>query len=431
MKKKVIVGVCVFIILVSGIRVYGSQEQKQVEEKRTENHVNEIPKNFDRSDETDIEAQAVGKNKGHANDVDKMEMTSDHEDLVEKAAASGDEQALKQEEPSEVEVEVEQEETIVEEPIEAEVQADREEPIVEDSIVEEPTTEEPVIEDAIVESEPTEPELVEPDPEPLAIVEPSPMMGSFSDVFIKEKINLVKTPITRNEFEAILLYMCKSNTLAYSIVYEGISFEELLTAETQAAIAKAFDSVFNKYPEYMSFTNRMTYKAKGGTDQVTLTFVLSSDTGMDEETLIRYRKAFFVESMEIVNDLKASGKIYDGQSDREKALVLFDWVVQNAEYDNNFAAESYTGYGVYANGLGVCQGYTAAYNALSKCAGLTVEGIGGTAEGIDHIWTRALFAGEDMYIDATWGDSYVNSEKVNYDYFLINGETLSASHTWE
>ena len=111
--------------------------------------------------------------------------------------------------------------------------------------------------------------------------------------------------------------------------------------------------------------------------------------------------------------------------------MLFDWVVQNTEYDNDFNAESYTGYGVYANGLGVCQGYTAAYNALCKCAGLRVEGIGGVADGIDHIWTRALFAGEDVYIDVTWGDSYVNSDASNYDYFLVDGDTLAMTHTWQ
>jgi hypothetical protein len=414
MKKKIIVGLCVFIILVSGIRVYGSQEQKGLEEIRTENQVNEALNFSDRVDETDKEGKDDSDNIGQVNDFDNRELVSDHEDIVEKAAASGDEQAIKQKE----------------EPTEPEVEPEREEPTIEEPIVEEPMAEEPVIEDALVEPEPAEPEFVEPEPVPVPIAEPSPFMESFSDIFIKEKSNIVKKPTTVKEFEAILLHMCVTDTLTYSIVYEGTKFDELLTAETQAKIAKAFDSVFNKYPEYMSFTNRMTYKAKGGTDQVTLTFILSSETGMDEATLIRYRKAFFVESMEIVNGLKASGKIYDGQSDREKALVLFDWVVQNTEYDNDFAAESYTGYGVYANGLGVCQGYTAAYNALSKCAGLRVEGVGGVADGVDHIWTRALFAGDDMYIDATWGDSYVNSDRVNYDYFLVDGDALATSHTW-
>ena len=174
----------------------------------------------------------------------------------------------------------------------------------------------------------------------------------------------------------------------------------------------------------------MTYRAKGNGDTVTLTVTLESDTGMDAETLIRNREAFFVTTSEIVGELEDLDLLYAGQSDREKALVLFDWVVQHTEYDYNFAAESYTGYGVYKNGLGVCQGYTAAYNALCKYAGLSVEGVGGLADGGDHIWTRALFAGENIFIDATWGDSYVNSEKVNYDYFLVDGATLAASHTW-
>ena len=39
MKKRIIVGVSVFMILVSGIRVYESQEQMKLKEIRTENHV--------------------------------------------------------------------------------------------------------------------------------------------------------------------------------------------------------------------------------------------------------------------------------------------------------------------------------------------------------------------------------------------------------
>jgi hypothetical protein len=409
MKKRIIVGVSVFMILVSGVRVYESKEQMKLKEIRTENHVDKTSNTFDRGDQTGKEVKNDGESNGQVNDVGNMDQPSEHEDIVEKATASGDEQTIEAGES---------------------IGPEREEPIVEETIADESASEDVPVELELVKSESVEPELVEAEPMPVPIAESSLSMKSFSEIFIKEKSNIVKTPTTVNEFEAILLHMCMTDTLTYSIVYEGISFDELLTAETQAKIAKAFDSIFNKYPEYMSFTNRMTYKAKGGSDQVTLTFVLSSETGMNEDTLITYRRAFFVESMEIVNELKASGKIYDGQSDRDKALVLFDWVVQNTEYDNNLAAESYTGYGVYANGLGVCQGYTAAYNALSKCAGLSVEGIGGVADGVDHIWTKALFAGADIYIDATWGDSYVNSEKVNYDYFLVDGPTLASSHTW-
>ncbi|BES63718.1 hypothetical protein SANA_01570 [Gottschalkiaceae bacterium SANA] len=415
--------------MVSGISVYGSREQKKVEAIRAENQINEAPNLSDRSDKIGEEGKGDSDKIGQANGVDNREVANDHEGIVEKTASSGDEQAIKQkEEPIQPEVEPEKEEATIEEPIIEE--GIIEETTIEEPIIEEVIVEEPVIEDVPVEPEPAEPEFIEPEVVPVPFAEPSPLMESFSDIFINEKSDIVKKPTTVKEFEAILLHMCVTDTLTYSIVYEGTNFDELLTAETQAKIAKAFDLVFNKYPEYMSFTNRMTYKAKGGSDQVTLTFILSSETGMDEATLIQYREAFFVESMEIVSGLKASGKIYDGQSDREKALILFDWVVQNTEYDNNFAAESYTGYGVYANGLGVCQGYTAAYNALSKCAGLRVEGVGGVADGVDHIWTRALFAGDNMYIDATWGDSYANSDQVNYDYFLVDGDVLATSHTW-
>jgi hypothetical protein len=319
------------------------------------------------------------------------------------------------------------------------------EPAVEEPVIEEPVVETPVEEPAaaapenspvdqpLVPEEPVEPEATPVELEPEAVVTEAPIQiaGSFGDLFIKEQVNLVKSPDTVEEFKDVLLYMCLTDTFTYSIEYRGIGFEELLTSETQGEIAEAFDQAFNTYPEYFSFSNRMTYKATGGDDKVTITFTLSSDTGMDAATLIRYRKEFFNESVEIVENLQAEGKLSSSQSDRDKALVLYEWVIGKAEYDYNYHPESYTGYGVYENGLGVCQGYTAAYNALCKIVGLDVEGVGGTADGVDHIWTRANFAGSNVFIDATWGDSYVNSDKVNYDYFLISGNALSATHNWQ
>jgi len=256
-------------------------------------------------------------------------------------------------------------------------------------------------------------------------------MDDFQALFLKDQIHLVKHPKTQEDFEAILLHMSARNAFTYSIAYDEMGFEEVTEKEHLEEILKAFDHVFNRYPEYMSFTNRLSYEVKGDHQGATLTLTLSSDTNMDEKSLALYRESFFKETVEIVNELQAQGLLFDKQSDRDKALVLFDWMVQNTEYDDDLHAESYTGYGVYANQLAVCQGYTAAYNALCKVAGLQVEGVGGIAKGEEHIWTRALFAGDDMYIDATWGDSYMNSDKSNYDFFMVNGKSLSVTHSWQ
>ncbi len=400
MKKKTIVLLGVIILLLSSISAYGSQEKKALEDIRSEEYANEVQNSYSHDDNLVEEVKVDVADRDKLNGRDMEDVAETHDDADEEATAVEDDQEIYVEEDPIIETE--------------------EEPVVEEPITEEPMTEEPIVEE----------ELVDPEPVPVENEATSLLMERFSEIFIKEKSNVVENPDTVEEFEAILLHMCKTNTLTYSVEYVGISFEELLTDETQEEIAEAFDSIFNKYPEYMSFTNRMTYKAKGDGNNVTVTFVFSSDTGMDEETLKTYREAFFVETFEIIGTLEDSGLLFEGQSDKEKALVLFDWVVQNTEYDNDFHAESYTGYGVYDNGLGVCQGYTAAYNALCKGAGLQVEGIGGVADGIEHIWTKALFAGDDVYIDATWGDSYVNSDQSNYDYFLVDGDALAVSHTW-
>lgn len=408
MKKRAVVLFGIYVLLVCSINIYGAYGHQALEEARTAETLSAAGNSydFDRKilEEMKTDYKAIeDSNDSNLRDVQDGVEVNVEEDTVQEIA-----QDVK---PKESSIEGEPE-------IESEVTAETE------------TADEEGAEELVAEKSIIEEETIDPEPIPMAETAVLPVMEKFNEIFIKEEIRVVESPKTKEEFEAILLNMCQTNAFTYSMEYEGVDFHELLSDEMQTRIAEAFDSIFNKYPEYMSFTNRMTYKAKGEGDKVTITFVLSSETGMDEETLITYREAFFEESEGIVSGLETRGLLYEGQTNREKALVLFDWVVQNSEYDNDFHAESYTGYGVYENGLGVCQGYTAAYNALCKIAGLWVEGVGGIADGGEHIWTRALFAGEDTYIDVTWGDSYVNSDASNYDFFFVSGDALSETHTW-
>lgn len=441
MMKKAIVALGIGILLVGCVNAYGVFDKAELKDLSPDSFMQEVESsNMNR-----------GLNEDHAQSVVLDPVTKEKEDLdvdfdrkLDNSHVIAKEviESEQNHDPSST-IETEEESESADEVVDSQEQQDAgldEDTITEsqeredtaETIVDQEVVQEPIIEkEPTVEEEVSEEVTVVSDHDQLVTVKRDVTSGSFSQIFIREKIELKTNPRTMDEFAAILLHMCETNTFSYSLNYHNISFNELLTEKTKKAIAEAFDSVFYRYPEYMSFTNSMSYKAKGGDDQVTLTLILSSDTGMNAAEITAHRQAFFEESVSIIDGLKHAGQLYEGQSDIEKAKVLFDWVVQHAEYDHQLYPESYTGYGIFENGLGVCQGYTAAYNALCKCSGLWVEGIGGFADGEEHIWTRALFAGKDMYIDATWGDSYINSDESNYDFFMVNGESLSATHSWQ
>ena len=101
-------------------------------------------------------------------------------------------------------------------------------------------------------------------------------------------------------------------------------------------------------------------------------------------------------------DAKASEivkKITDKKmSTYEKALVLHNWLIANANYDH-----SYTNYyedGVLLKGKGVCNSYSLAYGLLLSKAGIT----NAYEYGSDHIWNLVKFGNSWAHVDVTWDD---------------------------
>lgn len=64
--------------------------------------------------------------------------------------------------------------------------------------------------------------------------------------------------------------------------------------------------------------------------------------------------------------------IKPGMSDIDKAKAIHDYIIRNTKYDyenwlnNTIPPVSYTAYGVLIKGMGVCQGYTEAFNLLAQ-----------------------------------------------------------------
>ena len=155
------------------------------------------------------------------------------------------------------------------------------------------------------------------------------------------------------------------------------------------------------------------------TGSVVLTF---SSSLYGDELLEEYRNATLSAAVAVRDELWASGAVTEEMTQREKALVYFDWICKNCTFDFNSTANSmsHSGHNVFYKQQAVCDGYTAAYNLLLKLEGIPCS----TISTADHIWTVAELDGTTCHIDTTWGDD--RSGTIDYQYFgMTEAEAFS------
>ncbi|MCD7796252.1 MAG: hypothetical protein LUG95_01100 [Clostridiales bacterium] len=129
-------------------------------------------------------------------------------------------------------------------------------------------------------------------------------------------------------------------------------------------------------------------------------------------------------------------------SDYEKALLIFEYIVDTTEYDEEAANDLENNpfdsviIGSLVNSKAVCTGYAKAYQYLLAQCSLDAETIYGTAEtqGIsqEHAWTLQYLDGNYYYTDATWGDTFESRDSGSYTshaYFCITESEISKTHT--
>lgn len=134
-------------------------------------------------------------------------------------------------------------------------------------------------------------------------------------------------------------------------------------------------------------------------------------------------------------------KINPTDSEYEKSLAIFDYIISNTSYahdairDMNNHIEVSTIEGVFLNSSAVCSGYSRAYQYLLTLAGIDAMTVTGTAqtpdgEG-DHAWIVQVIDDEIYFTDPTWGDCYENTtdnDFVSHIYFLINSNAIEKTH---
>lgn len=122
--------------------------------------------------------------------------------------------------------------------------------------------------------------------------------------------------------------------------------------------------------------------------------------------------------------------IPQGASDYDKALGVFTYIIQHADYqvvDNNSIVN------IMVGGAGLCGCYAKTTQYLLGLLGVDTAYITGQAQGESHAWNLAWLDGTPCWIDTTWGDPVFtggdDSQGPAYEYFGLTTDDLLRTHT--
>ena len=85
-------------------------------------------------------------------------------------------------------------------------------------------------------------------------------------------------------------------------------------------------------------------------------------------------------------------------SDFSRAVWLHDWLIEHADYDNDYSR--YAAEGVILYGSGVCDSYRHAYADLLERVGISASGV----VSAHHAWNLVKLGGDWYNVDCTWDD---------------------------
>ncbi len=238
-------------------------------------------------------------------------------------------------------------------------------------------------------------------------------------------------PMRQEEYENILLNMMENNLETYEIAYNSQMYDCIESGQLQEIIKAAYTEVFARYIEQFGSIEGLGLNINGNGTSGIIELKLQPINGYSLKLI---KGEFLKGCSSIVNELINEGKLTSSMTDKEKAKVLYEWVVSNIATDAEAAEISRSGYGAITNKKAVCQGYTAVYNTLCKLVGIEARGVVGTAgtTPIDHSWTLALLDGEKVYVDITYAALLSEKKGVcDFRYFMASEEFLSNDHYWD
>ena len=127
-------------------------------------------------------------------------------------------------------------------------------------------------------------------------------------------------------------------------------------------------------------------------------------------------------------------KVENGNSEAEKVVYLHNMLAENVVYakklsDETYESTAYTAYGALVNGSAVCDGYTYAFDLISKYVGLDAMRVSNQEN--THAWNAVKIGGEWYFVDVMCDDPYIAGEDregiFRYERLLRTESELRAS----
>lgn len=205
------------------------------------------------------------------------------------------------------------------------------------------------------------------------------------------------------QIDADVRYMLSRGERNLTLRYPASS----LTRPVVSQLMEAFLQTVRQYVEQTYNQVQCAYSLQSGKVNFAFSSSLYSENEID-----RYREATIEYAIQVHDKLWEEKTITPEMTEYDKARAYFTWICSSCRYDfeTTETSMSHSGYRVFAEGLAVCDGYTAAYNLLLKLEGISC----GTVSTPDHIWTVAELDGTQYHIDTTWGSQ---TGAVAYRYF--------------
>jgi len=192
------------------------------------------------------------------------------------------------------------------------------------------------------------------------------------------------------------------------------------------------------YVQYFcqQFTNAREFDALDGELTIQIRYKKEVDgIGTVYSAWSEEEKIITLSEMDAIIDDLATEITASAKSDFEKALAIYEWIMDNAEYalGHTFATNlvSYCEH-LILNGEAVCEGYTDCFFVLAERVGLEVKKIEGLAiyeNQSSHGWNQVKIDGKWYNLDVTWGDDIYGGDDndkrlIKYIYFLTSDDTF-------
>lgn len=119
-------------------------------------------------------------------------------------------------------------------------------------------------------------------------------------------------------------------------------------------------------------------------------------------------------------------------SEYERELVIHDWLLNLAAYDNDAAAKpssapmAFTVCGTLVSGKAVCEGYSRTMQLLLNFFGINCTLATGESAGIGHMWNIVNIEGGWYHLDATWND---DAQNIFHFYFNLTDKQIKRDHS--